>query len=270
MKILFLGDIVGQPGRHAVREKLGDLVASESIDYVIANGENAAGGSGITPSIASELYQMGIDAITMGDHLWKQKDVVQLLENDSKFFRPLNYPEGTSGRGAGVVSKVGKPGVGVINIQGRTFMAPLENPFNLIEQAVESLKQEVSVVVVDFHAEATSEKIAMGWMLDGKVSLMVGTHTHVQTADERVLPKGTGYITDLGFCGGHHGVIGREVEPVIYGFKTLSPKRFPVAKGDVRLHGIIAEIDDDSGACLNVSRVSSQCRPSDTGESKNS
>lgn len=265
MKILFLGDIVGQPGRESVRGLLPDLVRSESISYVVANGENAAAGSGITPSIAKDLYSYGVDAITMGDHLWRQKDVSQLLQNDNRFFRPLNYPSGTIGRGSGVIEKEGMPSVGVLNIQGRTFMQPLENPFNLILPAIEQIRKITPIVLVDFHAEATSEKIAMGWYVDGKVSLLVGTHTHVQTADDQILPKGTGYLTDAGFCGGHLGVIGREIDPVIKGFQTMCPQRFPVANGNPKLNGVMVEVDPSSGQCTQITRIS-RSLPGDGGQ----
>lgn len=256
INVLFLGDIVGQPGRDCLRGSLSSIVESEGVSYVVVNGENAAGGSGITPGVADEIFSYGVDAITMGDHIWKQKDVIHLLNNEERFFRPFNYPDGTSGSGFGVIQKEGLPCLGIINIQGRTFMSPLENPFNLIDGVVGMLKSEASMILVDFHAEATSEKIAMGWYLDGKVSLVVGTHTHVQTADENVLENGTGYITDVGFCGGHGGVIGREKEPVIKGFKTLAPSRFPVCAKDKKLHGIIASLDSESGVCTAIKRVS--------------
>lgn len=256
MNVLFLGDIVGQPGRECLKSLLSSVVIQEDISYVVVNGENSAGGSGITPGVADEIFSYGVDAITMGDHLWKQKDVIHLLNNEKRFFRPFNYPDGTVGQGAGIIKKQGLPSLGVINAQGRTFMSPLENPFNLIDGVIESLKEQTSVVLVDFHAEATSEKIAMGWYLDGRVSLIVGTHTHVQTSDDRVLPGGTGYITDVGFCGGHDGVIGREKAPVINGFKTLSPSRFPVSSGDNTMHGVIAEIDVQSGHCISIKRLS--------------
>ena len=256
IKLLFLGDVVGDKGRECLKHLLPGLIREKGISYVVANGENAAGGSGITQKVATELYDSGVDAITMGDHLWKQKDVVHLLQNDPAFFRPFNYPPGTSGNGFGCVQKPGLPPLGVINIQGRTFMAPLENPFNMIESAVDCLRQQTSLILVDFHAEATSEKIAMGWLLDGKVSLVVGTHTHVQTADEKILPRGTGYLTDAGFCGPHLSVIGREIEPVIQGFKTMAPMRLPVADGWGKMQGVLVDVEISSGQVKRIERIS--------------
>lgn len=256
MRILFLGDIVGHKGRDCLKHLLRDLMREKNISYVVANGENAAGGSGITQRCAQDLYEAGVDAITMGDHLWKQKDVIHLLENDPHFFRPLNYPSGTPGHGFGCITKDSLPPLGIINMQGRTFMAPLENPFNAIESAVDCLREKTNLILVDFHAEATSEKIAMGWLLDGKVSLVVGTHTHVQTSDCRILPRGTGYLTDAGFCGPHESVIGREIEPVIAGFKSMRPNRFPVATGDVRMQGVLVEVEESSGQARSIELIS--------------
>jgi metallophosphoesterase (TIGR00282 family) len=232
------------------------LRAAHGVDVVIANGENAAGGSGITVAMAEELFGAGVDLITSGDHLWDQKDVLNLLNAEPRFVRPFNYPAGTPGQGSVVVPVVGHPALAVLNLQGRTFMAALENPFLCASAEVERLRSLTPVIFVDFHAEATSEKIALGRMLDGKVSAVVGTHTHVQTADEQVFPGGTAYLSDAGFTGPHESVIGREIEPVIRRFTTLQPQRFDVAKGRVRLQGALVRIDDASGRAQGIERIS--------------
>jgi len=262
MKLLFIGDIVGRPGRHVVRELLPKLREQHALDFVIANGENSAGGSGITPETAAEIFSAGVDVITSGDHLWDQKEVMDLLADEKRFLRPLNYPPGTPGQGAGVFevqtpnSKAQSPiSVGVLNVQGRTFMPPLENPFLLAREEVKWLRELTKIIFVDFHAEATSEKIAFGRFLDGQVSAVVGTHTHVQTADEQILPGGTAYLSDAGFTGPHESVLGREIEPVIQRFLTAMPQRFEVAKDRVLLHGAVIEIDGASGKAIKIQRV---------------
>ena len=260
MKLLFIGDIVGQPGRRAVVEFLPKLRQQQALDFVIANGENSAGGSGITPKTAGEIFSAGVDVITSGDHLWDQKEVMELLQNEKRFLRPLNYPPGTPGRGSAVFevrsSEFGvRSSIGVLNVQGRTFMPPLENPFLLAAEEVKRLRQQTKIIFVDFHAEATSEKIAFARMLDGQVSAVVGTHTHVQTADEQIFPGGTAYLTDAGFTGPHESVLGREIEPVLRRFLTNMPQRFEVAKDRVLLHGCMIEIDDASGKAVKIQRV---------------
>ena len=263
VKLLFIGDIVGQPGRRAVKELVPKLREAHGLDFVIANGENSAGGNGITPAIASELFSYGVDVITSGDHVWDQKEVIELLENEKRFLRPFNYPAGTPGQGSGVFEiknsklKIQNPlAIAVLNFQGRTFMAPLENPFLLAREEVTRLRQQTKIIFVDMHAEATSEKIAFARMLDGQVSAVVGTHTHVQTADEQIFPDGTAYLTDAGFTGPHESVLGREIEPVIKRFLTGMPQRFEVAKNRVLLHGAVIEIDEASGRALKIQRVS--------------
>ena len=272
MKLLFIGDIVGQPGRNAVKELLPKLREQHALDFVIANGENSAGGSGITPKTAGEIFSAGVDVITSGDHLWDQKEVMELLASEKRFLRPLNYPPGTPGQGSGVFEiKVGSSrcddrtaqravptnlSIAVLNVQGRTFMPPLEHPFLLAAEAVKRLREQTKIIFVDFHAEATSEKIAFARMLDGQVSAVVGTHTHVQTADEQIFPGGTAYLSDAGFTGPHESVLGREIEPVIRRFLTNMPQRFEVAKNHVLLHGALIEIDDASGKALKIQRVS--------------
>ena len=222
---------------------------------VIANGENAAGGSGITPETAAEIFAAGVDIITTGDHLWDQKEVVALLNEEPRVVRPANYPPGTPGQGSVVWDKEGQPSVAVINLQGRTFMPPLENPFLAVRKELERVQSRATVIVVDMHAEATSEKIAMGRMLDGRVSLVVGTHTHVQTADDQIFEGGTAYLSDAGFTGPQKSVLGRDIEPVIKRFLTAQPQRFTVAKEDVRLQGVIIEVDGASGRALSIERI---------------
>ncbi|MBL9171861.1 MAG: TIGR00282 family metallophosphoesterase [Verrucomicrobiales bacterium] len=256
MKLLFIGDIVGEPGRKAVLHIVPRLRASMGVQFVVANGENSAGGSGITPRIAEELYASGVHVITTGDHLWDQKEVTELLETEARFLRPANYPPGVLGFGSGVFEVDGLPPVGVINLQGRTFMAALENPFRIAEAEVSRLKQHTKIILVDFHAEATSEKIAMGRMLDGKVSAVIGTHTHVQTADEQVFPGGTAFLCDAGFTGPYASILGRDIEPIIKRFQHQTPQRFTVAKGDVRLHGAVVDVDEETGKARSIVRVS--------------
>ena len=266
VKLLFIGDIVGQPGRNAVKILLPKLREQHALDFVIANGENSAGGSGITPKTAGEIFAAGVDVITSGDHLWDQKEVMELLAGEKRFLRPLNYPAGTPGHGSGVfeVQRLKAKGqspnsIAVLNVQGRTFMQPpLENPFTLALEEVKRLRERAKIIFVDFHAEATSEKIAFGRFLDGQVSAVVGTHTHVQTADEQILPHGTAYLTDAGFTGPHDGCLGREIEPVIKKFLTGMPQRFEVAKNRVLLHGAVIEIDEATGKALKIQRVAEQ------------
>ena len=255
VKILFIGDIVGEPGRRAVKTLVPLLRLEHRLDAVVANGENAAGGSGITPKIAEELFSAGIDVITTGDHLWDQKEVVGLLEGEARFLRPLNYPPGTIGQGSRVFEGSGRPAFAVINAQGRTFMPDLDNPFAVVPAEVARLRLRTKVILLDFHAEATSEKVALARMLDGSVSAVVGTHTHVQTADEQILPGGTAFLCDAGFTGPQDGVLGREVEPIIRRFLTNMPQRFDVARNRVMLHGAIVEIDDTSGKATKIQRV---------------
>lgn len=263
MKLLFIGDIVGEPGRKAVRTLLPKLREQHQLDFVVANGENSAGGSGITPKTALEIFSAGVDVITSGDHLWDQKEVMELLQNEKRFLRPLNYPPGTPGQGSGVfeirilgTERRNPVSVAVLNAQGRTFMPALENPFHLVPSEVERLREQTKVIFVDFHAEATSEKIAFARMLEGRVSAVVGTHTHVQTADEQVFAGGTAYLSDAGFTGPHESVLGREIEPVIKRFVTNMPQRFEVARGRVLLQGVVVEIEEASGRALGLQRVS--------------
>jgi metallophosphoesterase (TIGR00282 family) len=255
IRILFLGDIVGEPGRKAVIEHLPLLRKELNLDFIIVNGENAAGGRGITPRIAIDLLRAGAAVITTGDHVWDQSEIVDYFPTEPRLLRPINYPADTPGQGS-VVLQTPKGKVGVIQAQGRSFMnPPLENPFLLAEAEAERLRAEgVSTIFVDFHAETTSEKIAMCRHLDGKVSAVVGTHTHVQTADERILAGGTGALTDAGMCGPEESVLGRAPESVIWRFRTGMPTRFPIATGPVRLCGAVVEVDPATGRCLEIER----------------
>ena len=261
VKLLFIGDIVGQPGRRAVKELLPKLRGQHSLDFIVANGENSAGGSGITPKIAEEIFSAGVDVITSGDHLWDQKEVMELLANEKRFLRPLNYPVGTPGQGSGIFETRNtehgtRKKVAVLNLQGRTFMPSLENPFLAALNEVKKLREQTNILFVDFHAEATSEKIAFARMLDGLVSGVVGTHTHVQTADEQIFPGGAAYLTDAGFTGPHESVLGREIAPVIQRFLTSMPQRFEVAKDRIILHGALIEIDETTGKAVAIQRIS--------------
>ena len=256
MKLLFIADIVGHPGRQAVKELVPRLRQQHQLSVVVANGENAAGGSGITMNTAEEIFSAGVDIMTSGDHLWDQKEVMGLLEGERRFVRPLNYPPGTPGQGSVIFEAPGLPPVAVLNLQGRTFMPPLENPFHAALAEVERLRRATRIIFVDFHAEATSEKIALARMLDGQVSAVIGTHTHVQTADEQIFPGGTAFLSDGGFTGPHESVLGREIEPIIRRFMTSMPQKFEVAKERVLLQGAVVEIDDSSGKATSIRRVS--------------
>ncbi len=256
MKVLFIGDVVGEPGRRAVRHLVPQLRQQHAVDLVIANGENAAGGSGVTLATAAELFAGTVDIITSGDHLWDQKEVVTLLHNEPRFVRPLNYPPGVPGQGSTIFRKEHLPPVAIINIQGRVFMPELENPFLALRAEVARLQATTRIIFVDVHAEATSEKIALARMVDGEVSAVVGTHTHVQTADEQIFPGGTAYLTDAGFTGPHESVLGRKIEPVLKRFLTNTPQRFEVASNHVRLQGVLVEIDAASGKATGIRRLS--------------
>ena len=260
IRILFLGDIVGEPGRKAVKKRLPAIREETNADFLIVNGENVAGGRGITPKIAIELLRAGAAVITTGDHAWDQVEITEYFPTEPRLLRPINYPEDTPGWGS-IVLETKKGRVGVINAQGRSFIEPpLENPFLMVEAEVERMKQEekADVIFLDFHAETTSEKIAMGYALDGRISAVVGTHTHVQTADEQILPNGTAYLTDAGMCGPTYSVLGRRTEPVIERFKTGRPQRFPVAKGPVSLRGVIVDVDENTGLATSIQRFAEE------------
>jgi 2',3'-cyclic-nucleotide 2'-phosphodiesterase len=252
---------VGEPGRRAVRMLVPLLRLQHEIDVVIANGENSAGGSGITPKTASELFFAGVDVITSGDHLWDQKEVGALLADEPRFLRPANYPAGVPGQGSRVFRPEGKPPFAVMNLQGRTFMPALENPFQVAPPLVVQLRAETKIIFLDMHAEATSEKIAIARMLDGQVSAVVGTHTHVQTADEQIFPGGTAFLCDAGFTGPHDSVLGRELTPVLRRFVTLTPQRFDVARNRILLQGALVDIDEATGKARNIQRISEPLPP---------
>jgi len=255
VKLLFIGDIVGRPGRFALSALLDKLVDRHAIDMVIANGENAAAGFGLTPDIARELFGYGVDVLTSGNHIWDKREIYGLLDRDEPILRPGNYPEGLPGRGYGIFTTPGGSKIGILNLEGRVFMNNLECPFRTADALIETLKKETSVIFVDFHAEATSEKVALGHYLDGKVTAVVGTHTHVQTADETILPGGTAYLTDAGMTGSHDAVIGIRKELAIERFLTQLPVRFEVAKKDPILCGVVVTVDAKSAKALAIERV---------------
>jgi hypothetical protein len=255
MNILFIGDIVGSPGREAMKQLLPELKKEYNLDFVIANAENAAGGSGITPRVAEELFGLGINVLTSGDHIWKRREAFELINNEERILRPANFPAVAPGRGWGLFKAKDNFKVGVINVNGRVFMEALECPFRVSRQLQEDLSKETKIIVVDIHAEATSEKIALGWYLDGKVSAVLGTHTHIQTADERILPGGTAYITDVGMTGPMDSVIGRRIEDVLERFLTAVPTRFEVAKDNIQLHGAVLDIDEQTGKASSIVRI---------------
>jgi len=255
LTVLFLGDVVGEPGRNAVIARLPQLKEQHGIDFAIVNGENAAGGRGITGKITIELLRAGVSVITTGDHIWDQKDVVAFLDLEPRLLRPINYPAGAPGGGS-IVLETAKGKVGVINVQCRTFMQPiLENPFHAVEAAVMKMREETKNIVVDVHGETTSEKIALGRFLDGKVSAVIGTHTHVQTADEQIFPAGTAFLCDAGMCGPVNSILGRAIEPIMNRFISNLPASFPVAAGEVRLHGVVIDIDGKTGRASRIVRI---------------
>ena len=255
LTILFLGDIVGEPGRTAVIARLPALKEKHGLDFVVVNGENAAGGRGITGKITIDLLRAGVSVVTSGDHIWDQKDIVSFLNLEPRLLRPLNYPEGAPGSGS-IILETAKGKVGVINAQARTFMQPiLENPFRALELAVAQMRHETHNIIVDVHGETTSEKIALGRFLDGKVSAVIGTHTHVQTADEQIFPGGTAFMCDAGMCGPINSILGRAIEPIMDRFVSNLPASFPVAGGEVRLRGALIEIDETTGRAVRITRV---------------
>ena len=255
MKVLYIGDIMGEPGRRAVGRALPRLVSQHRVDVVIGNGENAAGGFGITPELAEELFDMGLAAITTGNHAWDKKEILEYIKREGRLLRPVNYPEGVPGQGSVVIETPGGESVGLIQLMGRAYMPTLDCPFQVGKREVAKLKRRVASVLVDMHAEATSEKMAMGYYLDGDVTAVVGTHTHVQTADEQILPKGTAYLTDIGMTGPLHGVIGIKKELAIEKFLTGMPRRFEVATGPTVFCAALIELDARTGKALSIERV---------------
>lgn len=254
MNILMIGDISGKPGRMLIRELLPGLKREFKVDFVIANGENAASGSGITRETANELFLNGVDILTMGNHTWDKKEIFHFIDQDERIVRPLNYPPGTPGQGSAIIDLFGHR-IGIINLLGRAFLPPIDCPFRAVDHELEKMKKETNIILVDFHAETTSEKIALGWYLDGRVSAVAGTHTHVQTADETVLPQGTAYITDLGMTGSYNSVLGVKKELVIQKFLTNLPVKFEIAKGQEMLCGLVITLDENSGKATSVQRI---------------
>jgi len=257
VNILFIGDVVGKPGRRTLAQMLPALRRELEADLVIANGENSAGGFGITQETFDDLVAAGVDVVTGGNHTWHMREAYALLDSEPRILRPANYPAGTPGRGAGVFRASGRSAaaVGVLNLEGRVFMGPLESPFRVGRDEAERLRREAAVVVVDIHAEATSEKSALGWYLDGRVSAVVGTHTHVQTADERILPEGTAFITDVGMTGPRDSIIGMARDGALQRFLTLLPARFEVAAGPVQLNGVLVDVEERTGRARRIERV---------------
>lgn len=253
--ILFLGDIVGEPGRLAAIRTTELYLERGDAHFVIANGENSAAGRGITPKLAIELMRHGIAVITTGDHIWDQREIVPFLDTEPRLLRPINYPSGTPGTGS-VVLETAQGAVAVMNVQGRTFMNnALENPFLAAAAEIEELRKKTPIIFVDMHAETTSEKIAMAYYLDSKVSCVIGTHTHVPTADEKILPGGTAFLCDVGMCGPEHSSLGRSVEPVIERFLTSRPQKFPIAEGPTIACGVIISIDPETGKAVSIRRI---------------
>jgi metallophosphoesterase (TIGR00282 family) len=245
MRVLFVGDIVGSPGRQIVRDRLADIVAQRQVDLVIANGENSASGFGITPRLAEELLKMGIDVLTGGNHSWDRKEILEYMPHEPRLLRPANFPDGNPGSGLYVGTAKNGVKYAVLNLQGRVFLTPIDDPFRKADSELAKIPADVDFVFVDMHAETTSEKIAMGRYLDGRVSAVVGTHTHVATADEQLLAQGTAYITDVGMTGPHGGVIGMDGNGIITKFLNGLPARFEVASGDVQMNCVLVETDDD-------------------------
>jgi len=261
LKVLFLGDIIGKPGRNAIDRNLDVLIGKHDIDMVIANGENAAGGIGISVKTAGSLLNMGIDIITTGNHVFKKREIYNLLDSEDRLLKPANYPPDTPGRGYNIyeVEKLGNLKIAVINLCGRVFVENLDCPFRTVDRILEYVSQETSIIIVDMHAEVTSEKVAMGWYLNGRVSAVVGTHTHIQTADERVLPDDwTAYITDVGMVGPRDSVIGVKKENIIERFLTGMPQKFTVAREDVWINGVVIDIDEKTGKASSIKRINHQ------------
>lgn len=255
MKVLFIGDIVGKPGRKAVKDGLPGLVNKLKIDFVIANVENAAGGFGVTRSIAEEIFALGVDVFTSGNHIWDKKEAVTYITKENRLLRPANYPADVPGCGSIVLKTAAGEKIAILNLSGRVFMQPLDCPFQAAKKELAALKKETRVIIVDFHAEATSEKSAIGWFLDGEVSAVIGTHTHVQTADERILPMGTAFITDAGMTGPVNSVIGVKKEQIINKFLTHIPVRFETAKGESMLSCVVLEINPKTGKSISIQRL---------------
>ncbi|NGM81071.1 TIGR00282 family metallophosphoesterase [Paenibacillus sp. 7124] len=254
MKVLFIGDIVGNTGRKALRDNLPYLKNKYQPHIIIVNGENAAAGRGITSAIANEFFNWGVHGITMGNHTWDNKNIFEFIDDEPRMVRPANFPQGTPGHGYTVVKGNGKQ-LAIVNLQGRTFLPAIDCPFRVGEEIVEELRRQHKCILVDFHAEATSEKIAMGWFMDGRASIVVGTHTHVQSNDDTILPGGTAYLTDAGMVGSREGILGMEKDAVLYKFTTQLPARFVVDEGKWMLHGLFADLDEDTGKAKRLEKI---------------
>lgn len=254
MKVLMVGDVYGEPGRAAIQTLLPRLREEHAIDLAVVNVENAAGGFGVTPPMAKAFLEQGVDVMTTGNHVWDKKEIVPHIVKENLLLRPANFPEGTPGVGY-VTVKAGPHRVGVVNLMGRIFMNPIDCPFRKADEIMAQLRKETAIILVDMHAEATSETLAMGWHLDGRATAVVGTHRHVQTADERVLPGGTAYITDLGLTGPTDGIIGVDRQQIIQRFMTQMPIKFETAKGPAALHGVIITLDPETGRATSIQRL---------------
>jgi metallophosphoesterase (TIGR00282 family) len=255
LNILCIGDIVGRPGRRIVADRLKPFIKERSIDCVIANAENAAGGSGLTPQIYEKLLRYGVNLITLGDHTFRKRGIVKTLETAENIARPANFSEHAAGKGYCIYKTSKGPTVGVVALIGRLFMKPADCPYNAIDKILPKIEQRADIIVVDFHAEATSEKLAMGYYLDGRVSLCFGTHTHVVTADEKILSEGTAYITDIGMTGSHNSVLGRKIESVLKSFRTQMPVPFEIVTGDDKMNAILVTVDSSSKKAEHIERV---------------
>lgn len=268
MNVLLIADIVGKPGRWAVSQILPELKRNQEVDFAVANVENAAGGFGLTEEIAQKIRHYGVDCMTSGNHIWDRKDIFPYLNESSRILRPANYPPGVPGRGSAVFDLGNDCKIGVLNIQGKVYIKEIDCPFRTTDKEIAKIREQTKTIIVDLHAEATSEKIALGWYLDGKVSAILGTHTHVQTADEMILPQGTAYITDVGMTGAHDSVIGITKEDAIARFLTQIPKRFTLAKDDIKFCGALVKIDPDSGKALSIERIKIDVPQSGRGNTK--
>lgn len=255
MNILFIGDIVGKPGRRIIRELLYPAINQYQADFCIANAENAAAGFGVTHKVVQQLLHMGIDCLTSGNHIWDKREVIEVLNLEPKLLRPANYPQANPGHSYGVFESKGGHKIGVLNLQGRVFMTCIDCPFHAAKRIIPILKKSCQIVVVDIHAEATSEKLAMGWYLDGQVTAVVGTHTHIPTADAKVLPKGTAYITDVGMTGPYDSIIGIKKEAALERFLTQIPQKFTIAKTDLSLNAVLIRCDTETGLALGIERI---------------
>ncbi|MBA7682441.1 2',3'-cyclic-nucleotide 2'-phosphodiesterase [subsurface metagenome] len=255
MNILMIGDIVGKPGRTVIEELLPPVKEKYKVDFVLANAENVAGRTGVTPNIAEELFSYGVDLITTGDHVWSKKEILEIIDEEERILRPANYPPDTPGQGSVVLKTSQGVLVGALNLMGRVFLSTLDCPFRVGMKEVEKLREKTPLIIVDIHAEATSEKIALGWYLDGQVSAVIGTHTHVQTADERILPEGTAYLTDVGMAGSCDSVLGIDKKPVIKRFLTQMPIPFEIARDDLQLSAVLVKVDPQSGKSESIKRL---------------